>query len=181
MAKFFKRASRKASWERLAKERGVRDGKGEKPAETWPANSVPFLKEVNKLARLEADNQARLSREKLSNLVTQTIDRDTRVNELELLIGKSESELSNAKARIDTIQKELDELRPLKTELSEARGKSTVADRLDKAKKAFSTWGIDPKLPDDPQLGYNQALLNDYERIYESWYNYTNGDAKILS
>lgn len=108
MAKFFKRASRKASWERLAIERGVRDGKGEKPAESWPANSVPFLKEVNKLARLEADNQARLSREKLSNLVTQTIDRDTRVNELELLISKSESELSNAKARIDTIQKELD-------------------------------------------------------------------------
>jgi hypothetical protein len=108
MAKFFKRASRRASWERLAKERGVRDGKGEKPAENWPANSVPFLKEVNKLARLEADNQARLSREKLSNLVTQTIDRDTRVNELELLIGKSESELTNSKARIDTIQKEMD-------------------------------------------------------------------------
>lgn len=108
MARFFKRASRKSSWERLAKERGVRDGKGEKPAENWPANSVPFLNEVNKLARLEADNQGRLSREKLSNLVTQTIDRDTRVNELELLISKSESELSNTKARIDTIQKELD-------------------------------------------------------------------------
>ena len=71
-------------------------------------------------------------------------------------------------------------LQILKTELSEARGKSTVADRLAKAKKPFSNWfGRAPSLPDDPQLGYNQALLNDYERTYESWYNYTNGDAKI--
>ncbi len=108
MAKFFKQAPRKTSWERLAKERGVRDGKGEKPADNWPANSVPFLKEVNKLARLEAHNQARRSREKLSDLVTQTIDRDTRVSELSALISKSESELNSGKVRIDSIQKELD-------------------------------------------------------------------------
>jgi hypothetical protein len=92
----------------MAKVRGVRDGKGEKPSDNWPADSVPFLKEVNKLARLEADNQARRSREKLSDLVTQTIDRDTRVKELSSLISKNESELSSAKSRIDTIQKELD-------------------------------------------------------------------------
>ena len=108
MAKFFKQAPRKTSWERLAKERGVRDGKGEKPADNWPANSVPFLKEVNKLARLEAHNQARRSRETLSDLVTQTINRDTRVSELTALITKSESELNSAKVRIDSIQKELD-------------------------------------------------------------------------
>lgn len=108
MARFSKSASSKASWERLAKVRGVRDGKGEKPADNWPANSVPFLKEVNKLARLEADNRARLSREKLGELVTQTIDRDTRVNELSLLISKSESDLSSAKTRIENIQNELD-------------------------------------------------------------------------
>jgi len=108
MAKYFKRTQKRASWERIAKERGVRDGKGEKPAENWPANSVPFLKEVNKLARLEADNRAKRSREKLSDLVTQTIDRDTRVNELRSLISKSDTDLNDAKTRIDTIQKELD-------------------------------------------------------------------------
>lgn len=108
MARILNRNSKKESWEKLAKVRGIRDGKGEKPAENWPANSVPFLKEVNKLARLEADNQARRSREKLSDLVSQTIDRDTRVNELSLLINKSEAELGAARNRIENIQKELD-------------------------------------------------------------------------
>lgn len=108
MAKFFNRTQKKTSWERMAKNRGVRDGKGEKPAENWPADSVPFLKEVNRLARLEADNQAKRSREKLSELVTQTIDRDTRVKELDLLISKSDTELNDAKVRINNIQKELD-------------------------------------------------------------------------
>jgi hypothetical protein len=108
MPRTSKRKSDSKSWERLAKTRGIRDGKGEKPAENWPANSVPFLKEVNKLALLEADTQASRSREKLSDLVSQSINRDTRVNELNLLINNNASEMSSAKMRIDAIQKELD-------------------------------------------------------------------------
>ena len=108
MPRVFKRKSDSKSWEKLAKVRGSRDGKGEKPAENWPANSVPFLKEVNKLALLEADTYASRSREKLSNLVSQSINRDSRVAELNLLISNNESEMSSAKRSIDAIQKELD-------------------------------------------------------------------------
>ena len=96
------------SWEKMAKTRGIRDGKGEKPAENWPANSVPFLKEVNRLAHLEADSLAKQSRNKLNELVNQTISRDSRVEELNLQLVTSNAELEAANNRVNEIQKELD-------------------------------------------------------------------------
>lgn len=116
--------------------------------------------------------------EALDDIEDKDIAQAVMINEL----VKSGTPNLEAVARVEDMQKSINpaRLQILKTELSEARGKSTVADRLAKAKKPFSNmFGIAPSLPDDPQLGYNQALLNDYERTYESWYNYTNGDAKI--
>lgn len=115
--------------------------------------------------------------EALDDIEDKDIAQAVMINEL----VKSGTPNLEAVARVEDMQKSINpaRLQILKTELSENKGRLTVAERLSNAKKAFSTWGIDPKLPDDPQLGYNQALLNDYERIYESWYNYTNGDAKI--
>lgn len=116
--------------------------------------------------------------EALDDIENRDIAQAVMINEL----VKSGTPNLEAVARVEDMQKSINpaRLQILKTELSEARGKSTVADRLTKAKAPFSNmFGIAPSLPDDPQLGYNQALLNDYERIYESWYNYTNGDAKI--
>lgn len=116
--------------------------------------------------------------EALDDIENKDIAQAVMINEL----VKSGTPNLEAVARVEDMQKSINpaRLQILKTELSDARGKSTVADRLTKAKKPFSNmFGIAPNLPDDPQLGYNQALLNDYERTYESWYNYTNGDAKI--
>ncbi|CAB4150172.1 hypothetical protein UFOVP571_4 [uncultured Caudovirales phage] len=116
--------------------------------------------------------------EALDDIENKDIAQAVMINEL----VKSGTPNLEAVARVEDMQKSINpaRLQILKTELSEARGRSTVADRLAKAKKPFSNWfGRAPSLPDDPQLGYNQALLNDYERTYESWYNYTNGDAKI--
>lgn len=116
--------------------------------------------------------------EALDDIENKDIAQAVMINEL----VKSGTPNLEAVARVEDMQKSINpaRLQILKTELSEARGKSTVADRLTKAKAPFSNmFGIAPSLPDDPQLGYNQALLNDYERTYESWYNYTNGDAKI--
>ncbi|CAB4164319.1 hypothetical protein UFOVP831_24 [uncultured Caudovirales phage] len=115
--------------------------------------------------------------EALDDIENKDIAQAVMINEL----VKSGTPNLEAVARVEDMQKSINpaRLQILKTELSEARGRSTVADRLAKAKKPFSNWfGRAPSLG-DPQLGYNQALLNDYERTYESWYNYTNGDAKI--
>jgi hypothetical protein len=115
--------------------------------------------------------------EALDDIENKDIAQAVMINEL----VKSGTPNLEAVARVEDMQKSINpaRLQILKTELSEARGKSTVADRLTKAKKPFSNMlGIAPSLGDS-QLGYNQALLNDYERTYESWYNYTNGDAKI--
>jgi len=85
-----------------------------------------------------------------------------------------------AVARVDDLQKSLNPARIglLKTQLKENIGKD-IKTRLNKAKTAIGAGFFSPGLPDDPQLGYNQALLNDYEKMYESWYIYTNGDEKI--
>jgi len=54
----FKRSlgSNAEGWNTLAASRGARDGKGEKPTESWPSNSVPFLNEVKTRALKKALN-----------------------------------------------------------------------------------------------------------------------------
>lgn len=112
----------------------------------------------------------------LDDIEDKDIAQAVMINEL----VKSGTPNLEAVARVEDMQRSLNPARIqiLKDEIKENKSK-TVTDRLNKAKSAFSTWGIDPKLPDDPQLGYNQTLLNDYERTYESWYVYTNGDENI--
>lgn len=113
----------------------------------------------------------------LDDIEDKDIAQAVMINEL----VKSGTPNLEAVARVEDMQRSLNPARIqiLKDEIKENKSK-TVADRLTKAKAPFSNmFGIAPSLPDDPQLGYNQTLLNDYERTYESWYVYTNGDEKI--
>jgi hypothetical protein len=79
----------KGSWNSLAASRGARDGKGEKPSESWPANSVPFLSELNTRAVTRAQNLILSTRNALNNSVIESIQRD---DQLRLLAAQGETE-----------------------------------------------------------------------------------------
>lgn len=107
MFKFGREKKLNKSWEDLARDRGLRDGKGEKPAPEWGANSVPFLSELHKKAIKKISEMTRSSRSNLNSLVEQSLDRNDRVetikNEKILLDSKYAYAAGRVKAFQDTL------------------------------------------------------------------------------
>jgi hypothetical protein len=98
----------KWSWNRLAAERGRRDGKSEKPTTEWGANSVPFLIELYKRAMERAKILQSETRINLGNAIRQAVSRDDR-----LIFLKSQINFQNIKAegtikRANSIQSQID-------------------------------------------------------------------------
>ncbi len=98
----------KWTWNKLASERGRRDGKSEKPTTDWGANSVPFLIELYKRAMERAKILQSDTRINLGNAIRNAVSRDDR-----LLFLKSQISFQNAKAegtirRANTIQAQID-------------------------------------------------------------------------
>jgi hypothetical protein len=106
----FKRSlgSSAEGWNSLAASRGGRDGKGEKPTESWPSNSVPFLNELNTRALKKAQNLILSTRTELNNSVIESIQRD---DQLQLLEAQGEMEvrrLDEISARVKIFQEVVD-------------------------------------------------------------------------
>jgi hypothetical protein len=98
----------KWTWNKLATQRGRRDGKSEKPTTAWGANSVPFLIELYKRAMERAKILQRDTRISLGNSIRQAVSRDDR-----LLFLKSQISFHNSKAegtikRANLIQAQID-------------------------------------------------------------------------
>jgi hypothetical protein len=98
----------KWTWNKLAAQRGRRDGKSEKPTTNWGANSVPFLIELYKRAMERAKILQRDTRINLGNSIRQAVSRDDR-----LLFLKSQISFQNSKAegsikRANLIQAQID-------------------------------------------------------------------------
>jgi hypothetical protein len=98
----------KWTWNRLASERGRRDGKSEKPTTEWGANSVPFLIELYKRAMERAKILQSETRINLGNAIRQAVSRDDR-----LIFLKSQISFHNSKAegtikRANSIQAQID-------------------------------------------------------------------------
>jgi hypothetical protein len=98
----------KWTWNKLASERGRRDGKSEKPTTEWGANSVPFLIELYKRAMERAKILQSDTRINLGNAIRQAVSRDDR-----LLFLKSQISFQNSKAegsiqRANSIQAQID-------------------------------------------------------------------------
>ena len=98
----------KWTWNRLASERGRRDGKSEKPTTEWGANSVPFLIELYKRAMERAKILQSETRINLGDAIRQAVSRDDR-----LIFLKSQISFHNSKAegtikRADSIQAQID-------------------------------------------------------------------------
>jgi hypothetical protein len=98
----------KWTWNKLASERGRRDGKSEKPTTEWGADSVPFLIELYKRAMERAKILQSETRISLGNAIRQAVSRDDR-----LIFLKSQIDFQNSKAegtiqRANLIQAQID-------------------------------------------------------------------------
>lgn len=106
----FKRSlgSNAEGWNSLAASRGTRDGKGEKPTESWPSNSVPFLNELNTRALKKAQNLILSTRSELNNSVIESIQRDDQLQFLEAQGEMEVRRLDEISARVKIFQEVVD-------------------------------------------------------------------------
>jgi hypothetical protein len=109
--KIFNRLSRlesKWSWNKLAEQRGRRDGKSEKPTLEWKANSVPFLIELYKRAMERANILQRDSRKALGDAIREAVGRDDRLVFLNSQIAYESGRAKSAQTRAEKIQMQID-------------------------------------------------------------------------
>lgn len=98
----------KSTWEKLAHDRGLRDGKAEKPALEWGQNSVPFLAELHKHALKSLSDLSLKTRSGLNDLVQQSLDRNDRVRLLQNEKVILDKKYAYAEGRLKTFQATLD-------------------------------------------------------------------------
>ena len=98
----------KWTWNKLASERGRRDGKSEKPTPEWGANSVPFLIELYKRAMERAKILQSQTRINLGNAVRQAVSRDDRLIFLKSQISFQNSKAQGTITRANSIQAQID-------------------------------------------------------------------------
>jgi hypothetical protein len=98
----------KWTWNKLAAERGRRDGKSEKPTTEWGANSVPFLIELHKRAIERARIVQSETRVNLGNSIRQAVSRDDRLVFLKSQIGFQNLKAEGTITRGNSIQAQID-------------------------------------------------------------------------
>jgi hypothetical protein len=98
----------KWTWNKLASERGRRDGKSEKPTIEWGANSVPFLIELYKRAMERAKILQSDTRINLGNAIRQAVSRDDRLTFLKSQIDFQNSKAEGSIQRANSIQAQID-------------------------------------------------------------------------
>lgn len=104
---FFNKES-KWTWNKLASQRGRRDGKSEKPTTAWGSNSVPFLIELYKRAMERAKILQSDTRINLGNAIRQAVARDDRLIFLESQISFQNSKAEGTIIRANSIQAQID-------------------------------------------------------------------------
>jgi hypothetical protein len=98
----------KWSWNKLASERGRRDGKSEKPTTEQGANSVPFLIELYKRAMERAKILQSETRINLGDAIRKAVSRDERLIFLKSQINYENSKAEGSINRANTIQAQID-------------------------------------------------------------------------
>lgn len=98
----------KWTWNKMAAQRGRRDGKSEKPTPEWGANSVPFLIELYKRAMERAKILQRDTRISLGNSIRQAVSRDDRLLFLKAQISFQNSKAEGSIKRANLIQAQID-------------------------------------------------------------------------
>lgn len=103
-----RRGDHESDWARLARERGRRDGKSEKPGPSWGNQSVPFLLELHKRAIERAKSLELKTRQELGDSVRQSLQRDDRLKFLEAQLDLESRKEDKLRKRVDLIQESID-------------------------------------------------------------------------
>lgn len=98
----------KWSWNKLASQRGRRDGKSEKPTTEQGANSVPFLIELYKRAMERAKILQSETRINLGDAIRKAVSRDERLIFLKSQINYENSKAEGSINRANAIQAQID-------------------------------------------------------------------------
>lgn len=93
---------------RMARRRGKRDGKAEKPAATSGKNSVPFLSQAYAHFSAEAEKRVAATRKGLNERIYETLERDEQVVLLESQLKKVSQTLLEEEIRVKHFKSELD-------------------------------------------------------------------------
>ncbi|CAN2207506.1 hypothetical protein MCEMRE193_00913 [Candidatus Nanopelagicaceae bacterium] len=93
---------------RMAKRRGRRDGRAEKPSLTWDAGSVPFISHAHAQYAAEGEKFVKQTRKKLNDRVYETLERDEQIHLLQSQLEKLEGSITEAELRVKHFKNELD-------------------------------------------------------------------------
>ena len=104
----FRRSEDNWSWNKLAQERGLRDGKSEKPTLDWGPDSVPFLIELSKRAIEQAKVLQSATRVVLGDAIRESALRDDKISSLKTQISFQNVKSEGAIARTNKIQEHID-------------------------------------------------------------------------
>jgi hypothetical protein len=98
----------KANINRMAKIKGRRDGKAEKPAESWGKDSVPFISQAHAIFSAEAETRIAETRKILNDRIYETLERDEQVVLLESQKDALKEKITAAEERVNYFKSEID-------------------------------------------------------------------------
>jgi hypothetical protein len=93
---------------RMARRRGRRDGRAEKPSLTWDVGSVPFISHAHAQYSAEGEKFVKQTRKKLNERIYETLERDEQIHLLESQLVKLEGSILEAEQRVKHFKNELD-------------------------------------------------------------------------
>lgn len=94
--------------QKMAYRRGRRDGKAEKPALTWSANSVPFISQSLAQHSAEAERRIARAREALNVRIYESLEREEQIRHMSAQLALMESDIVEATERSKYFKNEVD-------------------------------------------------------------------------
>jgi len=93
---------------KVAIRKGNRDGKAEKPSESWTAGSVPFITQAHAIYSAEAERKISLTRKVLNDRIFETLEGREQINLLESQKAAIQEEIVDAAERVSHFKSEID-------------------------------------------------------------------------
>jgi uncharacterized protein YlzI (FlbEa/FlbD family) len=93
---------------KVAIRKGYRDGKAEKPTDSWTAGSVPFITQAHAIYSAEAERKISSTRNLLNNRIFETLEAREQINLLETQKVAIQEEISDAAERVKHFKSEID-------------------------------------------------------------------------
>lgn len=93
---------------KIAIKKGNRDGKAEKPSESWTEGSVPFITQAHAVFSAEAERKIAATRKALNDRIFETLEDREQINLLESQKQAIQEEIAGATERVKHFKSEID-------------------------------------------------------------------------